>query len=49
MFCNTIAAAGQNRERIEQLDAAALEFVSDIYFGRIDSALRSADIFKLLP
>ena len=49
VFCNTIAAARQNRERIEQLDAAALEFVLDIYFGRIDSALRSADIFKLLP
>ena len=49
VFCNTIAAARQNRERIEQLDAATLEFVLDIYFGRIDSALRSVDIFRLLP
>jgi hypothetical protein len=49
VFCNTIAAARQNKERIAQLDAAALKFVLDIYFGRIDAALRSVDIFKLLP
>jgi hypothetical protein len=49
VFCNTIAAARQNKKRIEQLDTATLEFVLEIYFGRIDSALRSADIFKLLP
>ena len=49
VFFNTIAAARQSRERIEQLDAASVEFILDIYFGRIDSALRSVSTLELLP
>jgi hypothetical protein len=46
---NTISAARQKRERIEQLDADGLKFILDIYFGRIDGALRSVNTLELLP
>jgi hypothetical protein len=49
VFINTIGAARQTKERIEQLDAAAVKFDADIYFGRLDGALRSLDVLELLP
>ena len=45
---NTISAARQKRERIEQLDDHDIKFILDIYFGRIDSALRSVNTLQLL-
>ena len=45
---NTISAARQKRERIEQLDADGVKFILDIYFGRIDGALRSVNTMELL-
>jgi hypothetical protein len=48
VFINTIAAARQDKKRIEQLDDASVEFVLDIYFGRFDGALRSINIGELL-
>lgn len=49
VFINTIGAARQTKERIEQLDAAAVKFDADIYFGRLDGALRSLNVLELLP
>jgi len=49
VFINTIGAARQDKKRIEQLDETSVEFIVDIYFGRIDGALRSINIKELLP
>lgn len=49
VFINTIGAARQDKKRIEQLDETSVEFIIDIYFGRIDGALRSNNIRELLP
>ena len=48
MLGNTISAARQKKERIEQLDDDGIKFILDIYFGRIDGALRSVDTLQLL-
>ena len=49
VFINTIGAARQDKKRIEQLDDANVNFILDIFFGRIDGALRSFNIGELLP
>ena len=49
VFINTRGAARQDKKRIEQLDETSVEFIIDIYFGRIDGALRSNNIRELLP
>jgi len=49
IFINTIGAARQTKERIERLDDSAVKFHTDIYFGRLDGALRSLEVLELLP
>ena len=49
VFINTIGAARQDERRIEQLDTAAVKFMLDIYFGRLDGALKSVNMLDLLP
>ncbi|MGD8764260.1 MAG: DUF1679 domain-containing protein [Desulfobacteraceae bacterium] len=48
VLSNTISAARQKSERIEQLDDDGIKFILDIYFGRIDGALRSVKTLQLL-
>ena len=48
VLVNTISAARQKREKIEQLDDDGIKFILDIYFGRIDGALRSVNTLQLL-
>jgi hypothetical protein len=49
VFINTIGAARQTKESIRRLDATTVKFNADIYFGRLDSALRSLNVLELLP
>jgi len=48
VFINTIGAARQTKESIRQLDANTVKYNADIYFGRLDSALRSLNVLELL-
>lgn len=49
VFINTIGAARQTKGSIERLDATTVKLNADIYFGRLNRALRALNVLELLP
>lgn len=48
VFINTIGAARQTKESIERLDATTIKLNADIYFGRLNRAIRALNVLEML-